>query len=48
MEENNLCFIDGQNLYIGTRIEKDSWNIDLNKLRKYASSLYKKINQQVF
>ena len=48
MEENNLCFIDGQNLYIGTRIEKDSWNIDLNKLRKYASSLYKKLTSKYF
>jgi hypothetical protein len=40
MEENNLCFIDGQNLYSGTRLEKDSWNINFNKLRKYLFKKY--------
>ncbi len=41
MEENNLCFIDGQNLYIGTRLDKVSWSINFNKLRKYLFKKYK-------
>lgn len=40
MEESNLCFIDGQNLHIGTKLEKDSWNINLSKLRKYLFKKY--------
>ena len=40
MDENNLCFIDGQNLYSGTRLEKDSWNINFNKFRKYLLKKY--------
>jgi uncharacterized LabA/DUF88 family protein len=41
MEENNLCFIDGQNLYIGTKLEETPWNIDFKKLRKYLKKKYK-------
>jgi len=31
--KNNLAFIDGQNLYLGTK--QDGWNIDLSKLKIY-------------
>lgn len=41
MEKNNLCFIDGQNLYIGTKLEEDPWIIDFKKLRKYLKKKYK-------
>ncbi len=41
MEENNLCFIDGQNLYIGTKLEDEPWVIDFKKLRKYLKKKYK-------
>jgi uncharacterized LabA/DUF88 family protein len=41
MEENNLCFIDGQNLYIGTKLEEVPWNINLNRFRKYLFKKYK-------
>jgi hypothetical protein len=30
-KENNLAFIDGQNLYLGTI--QDGWFIDLSKLK---------------
>ncbi len=32
-KENNLAFIDGQNLYLGTK--QDGWNVDLLKLKVY-------------
>jgi len=34
-EENNLAFIDGQNLYMGTRSDNPAWKIDLTKFREY-------------
>jgi uncharacterized LabA/DUF88 family protein len=37
-EENNLAFIDGQNLYRGI---DDSWKIDLKKFRIYLNKKYK-------
>lgn len=30
-KNNNLAFIDGQNLYMGTRSDKPAWNVDLKK-----------------
>ncbi|MDP2684234.1 MAG: NYN domain-containing protein [bacterium] len=39
-KEKNLAFIDGQNLYMGTRSEKPSWNIDLKKFRDYLTKKY--------
>jgi len=39
--ENNLAFIDGQNLYMGTKSEKSAWSIDFVKFRKYLSKKYK-------
>lgn len=38
--ENNLAFIDGQNLYLGTISEKPSWKIDLFKFREYLLRKY--------
>ncbi|MCC6323288.1 NYN domain-containing protein [Candidatus Nomurabacteria bacterium] len=38
MKENNLAFIDGQNLYLGTR--QDNWSVDLAKLRIYLKEKY--------
>ncbi len=42
-KENNIAFIDGQNLYMGVKSEKPSWKIDLKKFREY---LLKKYNVQ--
>ncbi|MCK9438684.1 MAG: NYN domain-containing protein [Patescibacteria group bacterium] len=41
MRENNLCFIDGQNLYIGTKLEEVPWNVNLSKFRKYLFKKYR-------
>jgi hypothetical protein len=40
MDENNLCFIDGQNLYMGTKLDEISWVIDLERFRKYLFKKY--------
>lgn len=37
---NNLAFVDGQNLYMGTRSDKPAWKIDLKKFRKYLTKKY--------
>lgn len=37
-KENNLAFIDGQNLYLGTK--QDGWFIDLSKLKIYLKDKY--------
>lgn len=42
-EENNLAFIDGQNLYMGTMSDKPAWKVNLAELRGY---LFKKYNVQ--
>ncbi|MFH1089652.1 MAG: NYN domain-containing protein [Candidatus Uhrbacteria bacterium] len=39
-EEQNIAFIDGQNLYMGTMMNGSSWEIDLSKLRVYLSAKY--------
>ena len=39
-EENNLAFIDGQNLYMGTRSDNPAWKIDLTNFREYLSKKY--------
>ena len=39
--ENNLAFIDGQNLYIGTNLDKPSWHVNLKKFRIYLKDKYK-------
>ena len=39
--KNNVAFIDGQNLYMGTtKNEKDKWNINLFKFRKFLLEKY--------
>ena len=40
-EENNLAFIDGQNLYMGTNSDDPSWKIDFAKFRVYLKEKYK-------
>jgi uncharacterized LabA/DUF88 family protein len=38
--QNNLAFIDGQNLYMGTNSESPPWEVDLIKLRNYLLRKY--------
>lgn len=38
--KNNIAFVDGQNLYMGTRSDTPSWNLDLNRFREYLSRKY--------
>jgi len=38
--ENNLAFVDGQNLYLGTMSECPSWKVDLLKFRQYLLEKY--------
>ncbi len=40
-EKKNLAFVDGQNLYMGTRSEDPSWVVDLAKFREYLSKKYR-------
>ena len=39
--ENNLAFIDGQNLYLGTTKSENKWAINLKKFRIYLDKKYK-------
>ncbi|MFH1402537.1 MAG: NYN domain-containing protein [Patescibacteria group bacterium] len=39
--ENNLAFIDGQNLYLGTTKSKNKWKVNLTKFRIYLNKKYK-------
>jgi len=39
-KNNNLFFIDGQNLYMGTGSDNPAWEIDLAKFREYLSKKY--------
>lgn len=36
----NYCYIDGQNLHLGTAGTNPPWNIDLNKFRVYLREKY--------
>ncbi len=38
---NNIAYIDGQNLYMGTTKSDPSWKINLAKFRKYLERKYK-------
>lgn len=39
---NNLAFIDGQNLYMGTAsLEVGAWRVDLTKFKTYLSEKYR-------
>jgi len=40
-QENNFAFIDGQNLYMGTRSSEPAWEIDLSRFRVYLRDKYK-------
>ena len=40
-QENNLAFIDGQNLYMGTDSDRPSWHVNLKKFRVYLRDKYK-------
>jgi len=37
---NNYCYIDGQNLYLGTASAEKPWHIDLAKFRTYLREKY--------
>ena len=39
--ENNLAFIDGQNLYLRTTKSENKWAINLKKFRIYLDKKYK-------
>ncbi|MFH0846308.1 MAG: NYN domain-containing protein [Patescibacteria group bacterium] len=39
-EENNLAFVDGQNLHLGTTKSEKSWIVDLAKFRIYLEKKY--------
>ncbi len=39
-KENNLAFIDGQNLYMGTNSGNEPWEVDLVKFRQYLLAKY--------
>lgn len=45
---NNEAFIDGQNLYLGTKQAEESWEIDLKKFRFYLYRKYKVIKAYYF
>jgi uncharacterized LabA/DUF88 family protein len=46
--EENLAFIDGQNLYRGTALTSPKWKVDLLKFRKYLSEKYGVIKAYYF
>ncbi|MDA3840696.1 MAG: NYN domain-containing protein [Patescibacteria group bacterium] len=37
---NNIAFIDGQNLHMGTNSESPSWTVDFVQFRKYLKKKY--------
>lgn len=39
-KENNLAFVDGQNLYMGTDSDNPKWKINLKKFRVYLKDKY--------
>lgn len=47
-KEDNLAFVDGQNLYMGTRSEVSSWQVDLVKFRQYLSKKYNVVKAYYF
>ena len=40
-EKNNLAFVDGQNLYLGTMTSEKKWMVDLVRFRVYLDRKYK-------
>jgi uncharacterized LabA/DUF88 family protein len=45
---NNLAFIDGQNLYMGTNMPPDKWSVDLKRFRIYLDRKYKVVKAYYF
>jgi uncharacterized LabA/DUF88 family protein len=39
-KENNIAFVDGQNLYLGTTKSEKRWAVDLNRFRVYLDKKY--------
>ena len=39
-KENNIAFIDGQNLYLGTTLSDNPWRIKLSKFKIYLDKKY--------
>ncbi len=39
-KEHNYAFIDGQNLYMGTRSDTPSWSVVLKRFREYLARKY--------
>ena len=39
-KENNIAYIDGQNLHMGTSSAKPSWSIDLGRFRVFLKERY--------
>jgi uncharacterized LabA/DUF88 family protein len=39
-ELKNICYIDGQNLYMGTTTGEPAWDVDLARFRQYLSRKY--------
>lgn len=37
---NNLCYVDGQNLHLGTTTREPKWKIDLTRFRVYLEKKY--------
>lgn len=40
IKENNIAFIDGQNLYMGTLSDNPAWKINLARFREYLNKKY--------
>lgn len=39
-KENNIAFVDGQNLYLGTTKSEVAWTVDLSRFRVYLNKKY--------
>jgi len=39
-KENNIAFVDGQNLYLGTTKSEKEWVVDLSRFRVYLNKKY--------
>lgn len=39
-QSRNIAFIDGQNLYMGTRTGSDPWSVDFFRFRRYLKEKY--------
>lgn len=39
-DENNIAFIDGQNLHLGTTLSEEPWEVNLSKFKIYLEKKY--------